>query len=199
MIRTLSVVPAVAALAGLLIAGSAPAARQSGGSCIATYTFDRLSILRDDDDRGLYASPDKWTIHTYVFLHTVSTGTTIGSGSERNFGVLKGVGGDTISVGWHDLDHAVIGKAGEDVRLNMPPGGDANRVKEVDPPLNKGGVASKHVAPYGLGPAVIAGCTPGTYKYSAQADLQENDEPGEADALAQLDFTLALQNGRARR
>jgi hypothetical protein len=180
------------AIVSLLAVGAArtrASSTDTTASCVATYNFDDLQILQDSDDRTVFPGPDRWTIHTYVYVKTLSGGTKIGNGSERNFGVLKGVAGDTIPVGWADLDHVVVGNAGEDVTVWMPARAKANRVKEVD--RSSVGTTDKTTNPYGIDAVTIPACTPGVYHLSAQDDLPEADG---ADVVVQLDFTLTLEN-----
>jgi hypothetical protein len=166
-------------VASVLLAAAGGQARAEGGSCLATYSFDDLHILSDP----WYPGPNKWIVHSYVYVRTASQGTKIGNGSERMFGVLHGSTGDTINVGYDDLNQTVVGQASEDVTVWMKPAKNANRVKETNPTTG-----AHSVQTYGIAPTTITACTPGSYPFTAQDTLPNG-------ALAQLDFTLTLANG----
>lgn len=166
-------------VASVLLAGAGGQARAGGGSCLATYSFDDLRIISDP----WYPGPNKWIVHSYVYIRSASQGTKIGNGSERMFGVLHGSTGDTINVGYDDLNQTVVGQTGEDVTVWMKAGKTANRVKEANPTTG-----AKSVQTYGIAPVTITACTAGSYPFTAQDTLPNG-------AFVQLDFTLTLANG----
>lgn len=156
-------------------------------SCVATLTFDTLTIRQDTDPNVL----DVWNVHVYAYVNDVH-----GKSNElTQGGFLKGDTGAVISIpNPVMLDHVVVGSSSQDVSFVIKSRREASRIAEKDPSNGKSGVPPSDRANFGV-KDTIAGCQPGNYHYAPQVVVPASPggSPDETDGLAVPAFTLTLE------
>jgi hypothetical protein len=188
--KTVSRISLVGAVAAALVGASALAAggaRSDATSCVATLSFDTLTIRQDTDPNAL----DVWNVHVYAYVNEVQ-----GKSNElTQGGFLKGDTGAVISIpNPVMLDHVVVGSASQDVSFLIKSRKEASRIAEKDPSNGKSGVPPSDRANFGVKDTIPA-CQPGTYHYAPQVQIPASPggNPNETDGLAVPAFTLTLE------
>ena len=184
--RMIFVSVVVAALVGssALTAGGA---RSDTTSCVATLTFDTVTIQQDTDPDAA----DVWNAHVYAYVNGV-----LGKSNElTQGGFLKGDTGAIIALpNPVMLDHVLVGPSNQDVGFMIKTRKQASRIAEKDPLTGKSGVPPTDRAPFGV-TDTITECQPGTYQYapSVVVPASPGGVPNETDGLVVPAFTLTLE------